>query len=310
MKISDVCRQYGFDENDLKAFLKEKKLLKETWTSYVIEDSNVDKAVRMYAEFKAQQEEEAAAERREAEKKKRAMAKMLITSGFSFDGYTITKYSGYISGDDAISVDRGLAVFGSDTGVKDKLLNSLVEIRRNALRELKEAAYELGCNAVIGVDFDYITLDPQTKDLLATGGISYQPYVFAVQAHQPNAFYPVEHTGHDSGLAIAQAGVQPAGSGVFLVGVHAEHGAAALSRIAFIEGDKGGAVAPPRPKRVYHEGVKHHNLIRLSVVKPAHLCVYRRQRLVRRPRRQKGLPARVRPARSGGWGKLPAASLL
>ena len=58
MKISDVCRQYGFDENDLKAFLKEKKLLKETWTSYVIEDSNVDKAVRMYAEFKAQQEEE------------------------------------------------------------------------------------------------------------------------------------------------------------------------------------------------------------------------------------------------------------
>ena len=35
----------------------------------MIEDSNVDKAVRMYAEFKAQQEEEAAAERREAEKK-------------------------------------------------------------------------------------------------------------------------------------------------------------------------------------------------------------------------------------------------
>ena len=90
--------------------------------------------------------------------------------------------SGYISGDDAISVDRGLAVFGSDTGVKDKLLNSLVEIRRNALRSW-EAAYELDCNAVIGVDFDYITLDPQTKDLLATGGISYQPYVFAVTAN-------------------------------------------------------------------------------------------------------------------------------
>ena len=93
--------------------------------------------------------------------------------------------------------------------------------------------------------------------------------------HQPHAFYPVEHTGHDSGLAVAQAGVQPAGGGVLLVGVHAQHGAAALSRIAFIEGNKGGAVAPPRPKRVYHKGVKHHNLIRLSVVKPAHLCVYR-----------------------------------
>ena len=90
-----------------------------------------------------------------------------------------------------------------------------------------------------------------------------------------NAFYPVEHTGHDSGLAIAQAGVQPAGSGVFLVGVHAEHRAAVVFRVAFIVRNKGGAVAPPRPKRVHHKGVKHHHFIRLSVVKPAHLCVYR-----------------------------------
>lgn len=30
------------------------------------------------------------------------------------------------------------------------------------LKELKEAAYDLGCNAVIGVDFDYITLEPET----------------------------------------------------------------------------------------------------------------------------------------------------
>ena len=73
MKISDVCRQYGFDENDLKAFLKEKKLLKETWTSYVIEDSNVDKAVRMYAEFKAQQEEEAGPPKGGRRKKRRGL---------------------------------------------------------------------------------------------------------------------------------------------------------------------------------------------------------------------------------------------
>ena len=39
---------------------------------------------------------------------------------------------------------------------------SLVHIRREALAELKEAAYALGCNAVIGVDFDYLTLDPET----------------------------------------------------------------------------------------------------------------------------------------------------
>lgn len=110
---------------------------------------------------------------------------MLITSGFNFDGYHVVKYSGYISGDDAISVPRGWAIFSDSTAgatnVQEKLTNSLVVIRRNALRELKEAAYALGCNAVIGVDFDYITLDPQTSNI--TGGTTYLPYVFAVTAN-------------------------------------------------------------------------------------------------------------------------------
>ena len=116
------------------------------------------------------------------EKKQRAFANMLITSGFNFEGYRIVKYSGYISGDDAIQVDRGLAVFGFGTNnTADDLMKSLVKIRRNALIELKEAAYNLGCNAIIGVDFDYLTLDPQTANL--TGGTTYQPYVFGVTAN-------------------------------------------------------------------------------------------------------------------------------
>lgn len=107
------------------------------------------------------------------------MAQMLVTSGFNFDGYRIVKYSGYISGDDAMAVDRGYA--WEKVSVRDQLMASLTSIRRNALRELKEAAYELGCNAVIGVDFDYITLDPQTANI--TGGTTYQPYVFCVTAN-------------------------------------------------------------------------------------------------------------------------------
>ena len=54
-------------------------------------------------------------------------------------------------------------------------------IRRNALNELKEAAYALGCNAVIGVDFDYITLEPETVN--NQGGTLYMPYVFGVTAN-------------------------------------------------------------------------------------------------------------------------------
>lgn len=115
--------------------------------------------------------------------KNKAMANILITSGFSFDGYKITKYSGYISGDDAIEVDRGATILSFQTKKNDQALtDALVQIRRQALKELKEAAFDLGCNAVIGVDFDYITLEPETTDLIA-GGKTYLPYVFCVTAN-------------------------------------------------------------------------------------------------------------------------------
>ena len=60
-------------------------------------------------------------------------------------------------------------------------MSSLVQIRRNALTEMKEAALALGCNAVIGVDFDYLTLDPETAS--NQGGTLYLPYVFGVTAN-------------------------------------------------------------------------------------------------------------------------------
>jgi len=131
----------------------------------------------------AEEEAKASALRVEEQKKKQLdMSSMLITSGFSFEGYTITKYSGYISGDDVVQIDRGSqGFFSSVTDVGASLMESLVDIRRNALQELKEAAHALGCNAVIGVDFDYLTLDPETVN--ASGGTLYMPYVFGVTAN-------------------------------------------------------------------------------------------------------------------------------
>lgn len=122
-------------------------------------------------------------ERWEAQEKKReALATMLISSGFNFDGYRIVKYSGYISGDDVIQIERGRqGLITSPNDVGEALMKSLSQMRRNALKELKEAAYALGCNAVIGVDFDYITFAPETANF--TGGTTYLPYVFGVTAN-------------------------------------------------------------------------------------------------------------------------------
>ena len=114
--------------------------------------------------------------------KQQALKNILITSGFNFDGYKVVKYSGYISGDDVVEVERGTTFLGMGaTHTGSALTESLVKIRRRALQELKEAAYDLGCNAVIGVDFDYITLEPETASL--GGHTTYLPYVFCVTAN-------------------------------------------------------------------------------------------------------------------------------
>lgn len=116
------------------------------------------------------------------QEKRKAISSMLISSGFNFDGYKIKKYSGYISGDDVEQIDRGVhGFFTSATNVGPELMKSLTKMRRQALSELKEAAYDLGCNAVIGVDFDYITLDPETAS--SSGKTVYLPYVFGVTAN-------------------------------------------------------------------------------------------------------------------------------
>ncbi|MBQ3756398.1 MAG: heavy metal-binding domain-containing protein [Oscillospiraceae bacterium] len=142
-----------------------------------IQKNNPDGAEDEEDEEKLEEEE---LKRKEEDLEKRiALSKMLISSGFNFEGYRIVKYSGYISGDDAIQIPRSGIFDRGRNG--ENLTDALVKIRRRALIELKEAAYDLGCNAVIGVDFDYLTLDPETASL--TGGTVYEPYVICVTAN-------------------------------------------------------------------------------------------------------------------------------
>ena len=159
----------------------------EDYSTYLSQERQIQAQREQYRreeEQKAAEEQRRAEEeqRRAEEEKRAALAAMLISSGFSLEGYRIVKYSGYISGDDAVQVDRGtVGWFSKATNVGNSLMASLSEIRSNALAELKEAAYALGCNAVIGVDFDYITLDPQTAN--SSGGTTYLPYIFGVTAN-------------------------------------------------------------------------------------------------------------------------------
>ena len=196
MKTRDIARDHGLEQSSFDSWLKQSgHRYKSGLTGLTVDDSvNTEELVTDYRayldeegeRFDREQErlaEEQASADLAAQEKQRALAGMLITSGFNFDGYTITKYSGYISGDDAVSMDRPshgwLGGVSKDVGAD--LLAGLAHIRRNALRELKEAALALGCNAVIGVDFDYLTLDPETAG--NNGGTLYLPFLFAVTAN-------------------------------------------------------------------------------------------------------------------------------
>ena len=191
MKTKDISKKYNFDKDGFE------KYVSDNYSSHVqfgafgsidIPNELVEAAADAYQnylnELKAKEEEEKKAIEEEEIEKQRAMSEMLITSGFTFDGYRIVKYSGYISGDDVVQLPRETKFFAGTSSSKTvgkELTNALVKIRRRALNELKEAAYDLGCNAVIGVDFDYITLDPETTNI--SGHTVYLPFVFCVTAN-------------------------------------------------------------------------------------------------------------------------------
>ena len=196
MKTRDIAKKYQLDPAAFDGWLKESDFqCKSGITGLSVDDGvNVSELVGHYNQHliqekarTAQEQERLALEQASAKQdelaKQHAVASMLISSGFNFEGYSITKYSGYISGDDAVSMDRPSHGWlgGVNKDVGSDLLAGLSQIRRNALAELKEAAYALGCNAVIGVDFDYLTLDPETAS--SSGGTLYLPFLFAVTAN-------------------------------------------------------------------------------------------------------------------------------
>lgn len=185
MKVKDLAARYGVNPISFESFLKTsqyKPLLKSGITGTTIDDNaNFDEIINAFRNHLAQINEREAQEKQAALDKQAAMASMLITSGFNFDGYRVVKYSGYISGDDAVEVPRtGFFDRGANG---EKLTDALVKIRRQALFELKEAAYSLGCNAVIGVDFDYITLEPETQGTFDKSTTYLEPYVICVTAN-------------------------------------------------------------------------------------------------------------------------------
>lgn len=159
MRAADVAAQYGiknvdafvsFAKSNFRQNIKTKMLGKAEDAN--IDDASIQEIVQAYNTMLEQRQFLADEEARIRE----MVRTMPLTSGHSFDGYHIVRYGGYVSGDEVATIPR---TFWTGSLTNDNINDSIKRVREIAINELKTAAANIECNAVIGLDFDYITLE-------------------------------------------------------------------------------------------------------------------------------------------------------
>lgn len=98
---------------------------------------------------------------------------MLVTSGFNFEGYRITKYLGFFSGETALGTGMfseffaGAADFFGTTS--NKFADKLETAKNYAISALQEKVRNAGANAIIGLDVDYNMFMSNLIGVIANG---------------------------------------------------------------------------------------------------------------------------------------------
>lgn len=100
------------------------------------------------------------------------MTRMILTTGTTVEGYTISEYKGIQFGEviTGVNIFRDIGaglrdVFG---GRSQGYEHELTKAREEALAELQQRANAIGANAVIGVKMDYETLGQGGSMLMVT----------------------------------------------------------------------------------------------------------------------------------------------
>ena len=97
---------------------------------------------------------------------------MIVTTTPSIEGKSIKEYKGIVVGEVISGVDfikdftAGLTNFFG--GRSQSYEGELIEARESALQEMQQRAFNLGANAVVGVDIDYEVLGSANNMLMVT----------------------------------------------------------------------------------------------------------------------------------------------
>lgn len=97
---------------------------------------------------------------------------MILTTTPNVDGKQITEYLGIVFGEVISGVDfvkdfaAGLSnFFGGRSGTYEE---ELIRAREHAMQEMQQRAYQLGADAVVGIDIDYEVLGSNNGMLMVT----------------------------------------------------------------------------------------------------------------------------------------------
>lgn len=97
---------------------------------------------------------------------------MIVTTTPQIEGKQIVEYKGIVFGEVVSGVDAVkdmMAGFSNFFGGRSQTYEGeLVSARQEALKEMEERAYQLGANAVVGVDIDYEVLGADNGMLMVT----------------------------------------------------------------------------------------------------------------------------------------------
>jgi uncharacterized protein YbjQ (UPF0145 family) len=98
---------------------------------------------------------------------------MIITTTPSVEGHKITDYKGIVVGEAIMGANIVRDLFASVTdivgGRSGAYESKLQDARDTALHELKDRAYDVGANAVVGVDLDYEVVGSSMLMVSASG---------------------------------------------------------------------------------------------------------------------------------------------
>lgn len=176
MKLLAFCKDYDYDYESVRDIL----LFGTSGVRYSeglshklsIDDRDIDKLIDYIEDTKIEAER---AKQAKAEAISKAKAAIMISHSPILEGWKVVEYSEFIMADGTTSLDRDFESITVANGGESSMDIGIGLARLKAIDMLRSKAYELHCNAVLGISISYSVVKADTVNAF-TGGLILLPY--------------------------------------------------------------------------------------------------------------------------------------